>query len=81
MRISRFFFGKMFDLKNICSKFHRKSRTQQAKYVRKKSSYLKKNVKRVIMHKMPDGVVVIAISLFPKFPGSIPERGTKRRLL
>ncbi len=28
-----------------------------------------------------DGVVVIAISLFPEVPGSIPERGKKRRFL
>ncbi len=28
-----------------------------------------------------DGVVVIAISLFPEVPGSIPERGKKRRSL
>ncbi len=28
-----------------------------------------------------DGVVVIAISLFPEVPGSIPESGKKRRFL
>ena len=28
-----------------------------------------------------DGVVVIAISLFSEVPGSIPERGKKRRFL
>ena len=28
-----------------------------------------------------DGVVVIAISLYPEVPGSIPERGKKRRFL
>ena len=28
-----------------------------------------------------DGVVVIAISLFPEVPGSIPDRGKIRRFL
>ncbi len=28
-----------------------------------------------------DGVVVIAISLYPEVPGSIPECGKKRRFL
>ena len=44
-----------------------------------------KNLKTngVIMNALPcaDGVVVIAISLFPEVPGSIPERGKERKVL
>ena len=33
------------------------------------------------LSKIADGAVVITISLFPGFPGLIPERGKKRRFL
>ena len=36
---------------------------------------------RYVIKPCLDGVVVIAISLYPEVPGSIPERGKKRRFL
>ncbi len=40
-----------------------------------------KSISRGFRLPCTDGVVVIAISLFPEVPGSIPERGKKRRFL